>query len=370
MRRLAAIAIGRALVAVRDVARRGLWHAIRRARVARRGRGGRRKLCVEARIDSGAGAVADAPPATRRRAAPGSSAGLHRRRVVLDAPAADGRSLRGRRQGRRRRCVAGRRGGTIVRFAGGELSTIPSPTSALAAIWATRPKDVWVGGPPARTAGTVRRWSHRSLDHDHPGSRGVSALWGCAPTTSGRWARSPPLGRTAAGRRCQRPSDALFTDRDFRTVWGSACDDVWTGSLVDASGTGAIYHFDGGTWTRRRAAPGRGASRASADRHVWSLAQGRAVSLERRSSRARSSATASSACPPIGTGSVGVMNDARQVSLLGGATAPTPLSAPAPDGTSTLRGLGARTTSGASARWAPPRTGTARAGSVTCRPGC
>jgi len=226
--------------------------------------------------------------------------------------------------------------GTIVRIAGGELSTIPPPTSALAAIWASGPNDVWVGGPDGQYHWDGQGWTYRPLEIN-PVQRGVSALWGCAANDI--WAVGTSTARWDGSRWASLPvpSDVLVSGGGFRTVWGSACDDVWTGSL-DAVGAGAIYHFDGSIWTRRDARPATelaGIGRT----HVWSLAQGRLF----HSNGVEAGALVSDgivSLSPAGPSAVAVMNDAHEVSLLTGGGA-TPLAAPAPTAASTLRGWAA-----------------------------
>jgi hypothetical protein len=225
--------------------------------------------------------------------------------------------------------------GTIVRFTDGKLSAIPPPASTLAAIWATAAGDVWVGGTSGPYRWDGQMWRQIGITTD-PGHRGVNAFWGCAPDDI--WAMGPIAtrwdGQSWPG--VTVPSDALLTDSDFRAVWGSGCDDIWTGSLADASGTGAIYHFDGSTWTKVEQRPAEeiaGIGRSN----VWSLAQGRLFHSNGVDPGVRVSDGIVS-LSAIGTDRVGVMSDARAVSLLTGDGAQAALSASAPDGTSTLRG--------------------------------
>lgn len=243
--------------------------------------------------------------------------------------------------------------GTIVRYAGGKLSAIPSPTSTLAAIWATAADDVWAGGTSGPTHWDGQAWRPIGITTD-PASSRLNAFWGCAADDiwatgpiAKRWDGKSWLGLTI-------PSDALLTDRDFRAVWGSACDDVWAGSLADSSGTGAIYHFDGSNWTKVEQRPAEeiaGTGRSD----VWSLAQGRLFHSNGVEPGVRVSDGIVS-LSAVGLDRVAVMNDAHAVSLLAAGGASTALSVPAPDGTSTLRGwapndiwaLGAR---GTAAHW-------------------
>jgi hypothetical protein len=228
--------------------------------------------------------------------------------------------------------------GTIVRFAGGKMSAIPSPTSTLAAIWATGPDDVWTGGYAGPYHWDGRVWSRIGITTD-PTARAVDAFWGCAPNDI--WAMGPIAtrwdGQNWLGTKV--PSDVLLTEGGFRAVWGSACNDVWAGSLLEQSGTGAIYHFDGSAWAKVEARPAEQmAGIARSD--VWSLAQGRLF----HSNAAAPGVFVSDrimSLSPIGTGAVGVMNDAHTVSLLASGGASTSLPVPAPEATRTLRGWAA-----------------------------
>jgi hypothetical protein len=225
--------------------------------------------------------------------------------------------------------------GTIVRFAGGKLSAIPSPTSTLAAIWATEPDDVWVGGRAGQYHWDGEAWSQIGI-RTSPTARGVNAFWGCAPNDI--WAMGPIAtrwdGQDWLG--VKVPSDVLLTESGFHTVWGSACDDVWAGSLLDSSGAGAIYHFDGSTWAKVEARPAEEISGIGRS-DVWSLAQGRLFHSNGVDPGVLVSDRTVS-LSAIGTGAVGIMNDARRVLLLGSDGASTLLPAPAPDATRTLRG--------------------------------
>lgn len=225
--------------------------------------------------------------------------------------------------------------GTIVRVAGGKLSTIPSPTSTLAAIWATAPNDVWVGGRAGPYHWDGQAWSRIGITAD-PGGRVVDALWGCAPKDI--WAVGPLASRWDGQNwvAAQTPSDVWINAGGFRTVWGSACNDVWAGSLLDLSGTGGIYHFDGSAWARVEARPAEqmaGIGRSD----VWSLAQGRLFHSNGVDPGVLISDRAESLFP-VGADRVGFMNDAHAVSLLASGGVSTSLPAPAPDATRTLRG--------------------------------
>jgi hypothetical protein len=239
--------------------------------------------------------------------------------------------------------------GTIVRVTGGNLSTIPSPTSALAAIWATGSDDVWVGGPDGQYRWDGHVWTYRPLE-TNPTVRGVSAFWGCAANDI--WAVGSSTARWDGSRwaSVSVPGDAVVSDGSIRAVWGSACDDVWAGSLRDSSGTGAIYHFDGSVWTKREERPAAQIAGIGGS-HVWSLAQGRLFHSNGVEAGALVSDDIVSLCQ-AGAAEVAVMNDAHQVSVVTGEGA-TPLSAPAPDAARTLRG------SGANDLWAVGALGTA-----------
>jgi len=225
--------------------------------------------------------------------------------------------------------------GTIVRFAGGKLSAIPSPTSTLAAIWATGRDDVWVGGMAGQYHWDGQVWSQIGITTS-PSARGVDAFWGCAK--SDIWAMGPVATRWDGQNWAwvKVPSDVLLTDGGFRDVWGSACNDVWAGSLLESSGTGAIYHFDGSAWAKVEARPAEqlaGIGRSD----VWSLAQGRLFHSNGVDPGVLVSDRVVS-LSSIGKDAVGIMNDTHAVSLLASGGASTSLPAPAPDATRTLRG--------------------------------
>jgi hypothetical protein len=192
-----------------------------------------------------------------------------------------------------------------------------------------------VGGVSGPYRWDGQAWRQIGITTD-PASRAVNAFWGCAADDI--WAMGPIAtrwdGQSWPG--VNVPSDALFTDRDFRAVWGSACDDIWAGSLADASGAGAIYHFDGSAWTKVEQRPAEaiaGIGRSD----VWSLAQGRLFHSNGVDPGVRVGDGIVSLAA-VGAGSVGVMTDAHAVSLLASDGAQAALSMPAPDGTSTLRG--------------------------------
>jgi hypothetical protein len=225
--------------------------------------------------------------------------------------------------------------GTIVRVAGGKLSTIPPPTSTLAAVWAPGAGAVWAGGTAGQYRWDGNVWTQLGIT-TAPGQRAVDAFWGCAPGDI--WAVGPIATRWdgQSWLSVKVPSDVLLTEGNFRAVWGSACDDVWTGSSQDSSGTGAIYHFDGSTWDKVEERPAEqlaGIGRSD----VWSLAQGRLFHSNGvdAGTFARDHIVSLS---PVGTDRVGIMSDDRVVSLLGSGGAATSLPAPAPAAASTLRG--------------------------------
>src|SRR6266700_6441633 len=141
--------------------------------------------------------------------------------------------------------------GTIVRYAGGVWSTIPSPPSdALAAIWASSSSDVWVGGSAGPFHWDGHGWT-QIPPPTSPGARAVTAIWGCNPNNV--WV----MGVVATH---WDGKDLTFVDMGlnpggFRALWGTACDDVWTGFVDDSLGSGRVEHYDGNAWTTTETRP-------------------------------------------------------------------------------------------------------------------
>jgi hypothetical protein len=228
--------------------------------------------------------------------------------------------------------------GTIVRLNGGQLSAIPSPSDGIAALWASASNDVWAGGPTGPYHWDGAEWSQPGIT-TAPNLRGVSALWGCGPKDiwavggiATHWDGTTWTGVTV-------PSDAIITDGGFRAVWGSACNDVWAGSLSDASGMGAIYHYDGSVWTKVETRPAQQLAGVGKS-DVWSLAQGRLFHSNGVDPGTLVSEGIVSLFP-AGPDQVGIMNDARQISLLGAGGLTMAIPAAAPDLTGTARGWAA-----------------------------
>ena len=133
--------------------------------------------------------------------------------------------------------------GTIVRYAGGRWSTVPSPTSALSAIWASAANDVLVGGPAGPYRWNGAAWTMIPTPAS-PGGRPVYSIWGCSP--SDVWI----VGALALhwdGNELTYPRQPILPGY-LRAVWGSACRDVWAGALIDGSGAGRMMRWDGGGW--------------------------------------------------------------------------------------------------------------------------
>lgn len=264
--------------------------------------------------------------------------------------------------------------GSIVRFAGGAWSAIPSPTDALATIWASASDDVWVGGAAGPYHWNGRAWT-QVPPPTSPDARAVNAIWGCAPddvwimgTVATHWD-----GRTLSF------VDMGLDTGVFRTVWGSACNDVWAGSLRDSLGSGRIAHWNGSAWMVTENRPGEQVAGTGAD-DVWSLAQGQLFHWSGLGAGAlRDSHTLN--LFPLGDTAVGTMSDTHLISVFarGGAMAlPAPAPAPAPDGVtalwgrsaSDLWGLGARglaTHRGDSAAWTAHLPGWALSGDDAAR---
>jgi len=235
--------------------------------------------------------------------------------------------------------------GTIVRFAGGVWSAIPSPTNALSTIWASASNDVWVGG----AAGPFH-WDGQSWmlvpPPTSPGARQVDAVWGCRPDDV--WAMGVVATRWDGHELSFINMPA--TANGFRTLWGSACDDIWGGYLDAALGVGRIAHWNGSTWTNTEDRPAEQITGTGSD-DVWSLAQGQ---LYHWSGLAPGTLQDSHTLNlfPLGGAAVGTMSDSRTVTVHARGGAATSLPAPAPDGVSALWGRSASDLWGFGARGA------------------
>ena len=224
--------------------------------------------------------------------------------------------------------------GTIVRYARGRWSTIPSPTGALSSIWASGHNDVWVGGPAGPFHWDGDTWSQSGVG-TAPGNRAVRALWGCAPNDV--WAAGGALTHWD-GDRWSSIND-LGTDGTWQTLWGTGCDAVWAGQLDTRTGAGATWRWDG-TW---RKLGDRAAERivGTGPEDVWSLAQGTLFRWGGLDAGTPDAGTVDGARVlglfSIGTDGVGVMDVSRAISLrMRGDT--TLLPQPAPDSVATLWG--------------------------------
>jgi hypothetical protein len=223
--------------------------------------------------------------------------------------------------------------GTIVRFAGGVWSAVPSPTSALSAIWATAPNDVWVGSPVGPYHWDGGSWTMVPTIAS-PGGRPVHAIWGCA--SNDVWV----VGSLALhwdGSQLTYPAMPILPGA-LRAVWGSACDDVWAGALVDGSGAGRIMRWDGANWFDIASQPAEQIAGTGPD-DIWSLAQGQLFHWT-----APGAATLHNSRTlnlfPVGTDAVGTMDDRQAISIVArnGATSSP---AAAPDAVSGLWGRAA-----------------------------
>jgi hypothetical protein len=224
--------------------------------------------------------------------------------------------------------------GAIVRFAGGVWSTIPSPTDALSTIWASASNDVWVGG----AAGPFH-WDGRSWmivpPPTSPSARAVNAIWGCGPKDV--WA----MGVVATRWDGDKLSfvDMPATAGGFRTVWGSACNDVWAGFIDDTLGSGRIAHWNGSAWATTENRPAEQIIGTGAD-DVWSLAQGQLYQWSGLGAGTlRDGHTLG--LFPLGAAAVGSLNDDRTVSVFARTGGARSLPAPAPDAISALWGRSA-----------------------------
>ena len=213
--------------------------------------------------------------------------------------------------------------GTIVRFTGGAWSTIPSPTDALSAIWASGTNDVWVGGTAGPYHWNGLSWTQVPLPTS-PGDRAVYAIWGCAPNDV--WFVGPVTTHWDGA--LLSYVDMPIGARGFDTVWGSACNDVWAGFLDDSLGSGRIAHWTGSAWLPTESRPAEQITGTGAD-DVWSLAQGQLFHWNGIGAGTLQDSHTLSLFP-VGGAAVGTMNDGRKVSVFArsGATSSLPVLAP------------------------------------------
>jgi hypothetical protein len=203
--------------------------------------------------------------------------------------------------------------GTIVRLKGGAWSTMPSPTSALSAIWAAGADDVWVAGPggPFHWDGTS--WTLRTIPVA-PEARGVLALWGCA--SDDVWAVGALASHwDGSGWTFSLPPGA---SGGFNTIWGSSCQDVWAGIANPFTASGGILRWTNGAWVvseERRAERILG----TGPDDIWSLAQGQLFRRSRLGTGALVDGDVVSLFP-AGAGLVGVMDHDRHIQVRAGET--------------------------------------------------
>lgn len=223
--------------------------------------------------------------------------------------------------------------GTIVRFAGGVWSAVPSPTSALSSIWASAPSDVWVGSPAGAYHWDGGSWSLIPPISD-PGGRPVNAIWGCAPNSV--WVVGP-LALHWDGSQLTYP--AMPSQPGFmRTVWGSACNDVWAGALADGSGAGRIMRWDGSSWGDIASQPAEQIV-GTGPGDIWSLAQGQLFHWTGPGAGTLVNSRTLNLFP-VGTDAVGTMDDGHVISIVGrNGTTSSP--SPAPDAVTALWGRAA-----------------------------
>ena len=225
--------------------------------------------------------------------------------------------------------------GTIVRHAAGRWSTIPSPTDALSAIWASRGDDVWVGGPAGTFHWNGTTWSQPALVAS-PRTRAVRALWGCGRDDV--WA--------AGGVVTHWNGDSwsfvdVSADQTWQVLWGTGCDAVWAGQLDPRTGSGATWRWDGATWKKLSDRPAERIA-GTGPEDVWSLAQGALFHWDGLDARTPGAMMVDSARAlglfSIGTDGVGVMEVGRAVSLRAPGGGTTTLPKAAPDSVATLWG--------------------------------
>jgi len=223
--------------------------------------------------------------------------------------------------------------GTIVRFAGGVWSTVPAPSSALSAIWASAANDVLVGGPAGPYHWDGAAWTQVPSPAS-PGGRPVYSIWGCAPNDV--WV----VGALALhwdGSQLTYPTQPILPGY-LRAVWGSACNNVWAGALIDGSGAGRMMRWDGNNWLDIASQPAERIAGTGPD-DIWSLGQGQLFHWTGPGAGTlRDSRTLNLFA--IGTDAVGTIDDRQVISIFPRSGATSSL-APAPDEVTALWGRAA-----------------------------
>jgi hypothetical protein len=221
--------------------------------------------------------------------------------------------------------------GTIVRYAGGNWSALPSPTNRLSAIWASGSDNVWVGGPAGPFHWDGGAWM-LVPPPTSPEARAVNGIWGCGPDDV--WVMGTVATHWHAGQLTFVPMQ--IEAGGFRAVWGTACNDVWAGFVDDSLGSGRVLHFDGTSWTTTANRPAEQLIGTGTD-DVWSQAQGQLFQwsgLAAGTQRDGRTLDLFSA----GNAAIGTLNDARAVSLFARGGGMSTLPALAPDAVMSLWG--------------------------------
>ena len=225
----------------------------------------------------------------------------------------------------------------------------------LYALWGLSATNVYAGG-----ADGVYHWDGHSWQPVNmvtaPWDRPVYDIWGCGPGDF--WAVGILVGHWKDNAWSFPPLPDVDAFGRAKTVWGSACNDVFAGGTVPSSGDGAVIHWDGNAWSTSAAMPSEKIVGTGAG-DVWSLAHG-----------AVSHWDGSRWTPPplgrvvwdlfqAGPSQIGILDDAHAVTLFKNLTS-APLGAAAPVGVTSLWGRSAADlwgvgSPGAVTRW----TGTA-----------
>ena len=114
----------------------------------------------------------------------------------------------------------------------------------------------------------------------------------------------------------------------LRAVWGSACDDVWAGALIDGSGAGRIIRWDGTSWLDIASQPAEQIVGTGPD-DIWSLAQGQLFHWTAPGAGTLHDSRTLNLFP-VGTDAVGTMDDRQVISIVArNGTISSPAAAPA-----------------------------------------
>jgi hypothetical protein len=174
-------------------------------------------------------------------------------------------------------------GSPLARFDGHawQRLAMPEADARVSMLMGTAPNDVWVGSDRHVYELQGMAWSVREPDANPPALAAAALLW-AAPGT-GAWVgqrvmRGSDDDWTEVGTRLSRWDGTQWVGQTLegimvRNLWASCETDVWATGTWPEQGdpSGAIFHFDGTTWTRVFSDPYRqaGAIAGRGPNDVW-----------------------------------------------------------------------------------------------------